>query len=121
MNPDDITRLLDELGKRLQPVGQEAWNLLITQMRLTSIVWGITHVLIFVIIVSVSTLSLRYLKRKYSEETHYDKDQWVMLIGIVVTTTVISDAYIGYLVIDSLLHFLLPEYYVIMNLINAVK
>lgn len=40
MNPEDVGRILDEIGERIGPAGEYAWTITVRQVWIEAIVWG---------------------------------------------------------------------------------
>lgn len=41
MNPEDVGRILDEIGERIGPAGEYAWAITVRQVYVEAVVWGI--------------------------------------------------------------------------------
>lgn len=132
MNPEDITKLLNDLSERLAPLGIKGYEILTRQMMID----GIIDV-ILIIALAVFTLyawpklqGLRSVadaqRKKYNESPYYTTREdgfnntlaaYVGLIALIVADFILFPL----LITDALNKLLNPEWAAIEKLINLVK
>jgi hypothetical protein len=104
MNPDDLARILDELGRRLGPAGEHVFALAVRQQIIEGIVW-VTVGLLLIIAGVVAFLVIR-------RQTDSDGFEW-LAGGILWVVAAVA-------LIPGLLQLLNPEYAAIRDLLKAV-
>jgi len=110
MNPDDIAKILDDLGQRLGPAGQHVFQVAIQQVYVDSTLIGILT--IGVIIATI--LLFRYTKKVYGPQTIDDKISTAML-GFVIGVFEV-----GFLII-TIKPMFNPEWSAIQRILDSIR
>jgi hypothetical protein len=112
VNPEDVGRILDEIGQRIGPAGEYAWQLTVRQVHIDAWLWMGFGVLILVAaIVCSSLLAYNFVAHKKWADGAlasfwlYSVCAWLIGGGIVVANVV---------------RLLNPEYHAMMQLVNQV-
>lgn len=104
MNPQDLTQFLDELGKRIGPYGQHAWELLVRQQQIESGVWIIGSLFCLIAICIV------YAGVWHITRNTYDKE---FPRGFAAVFALLGAGTAVFLLFYNVVIFLNPEYYAI--------
>lgn len=129
MNPDDLARILDELGKRLGPAGEHVFELAIRQVVIDAVItlaWAVPLLIATAIttyLVGRWTIGA-YRKEKAEEDprAYHSVDvfpyalSW-LLAGLIIVCIVIVA---GTALVYNLSRILNPEYAAIRDILNAV-
>lgn len=64
MNPEDVGRILDEIGERIGPAGEYAWTITVRQIYIEAVVWGaVSAVAIIGMAVALTVIWRMYLTK----------------------------------------------------------
>lgn len=64
MNPEDVGRVLDEIGERIGPAGEYAWTLTVRQVYFEAVVWGaLSLVMIVGFVIALVVIWRMYLTK----------------------------------------------------------
>lgn len=119
MNPDDLVKILDELGRRLGPTGEYVFALAVRQVYIDSLVTLTTTTLIAVGVVALVLYFVRLTRRLYATENN-DVFPYVMawflgglwaVVVLIVTLVCFTDA---------LRNLLNPEYAALRDILGAI-
>jgi hypothetical protein len=121
MTPEQLTQLLDELGKRLGPGGAHVFELAVRQAIITSTMQLAAAGVLVAIAVTVLAVVWRFLHRDTSKLERWSSsdDEGVAAVGIVVALFVIVIAVFG--AVNSIPTLLNPEYAALRDLLSQVK
>lgn len=112
MNPEDVGRVLDELGERIGPAGEYAWQLTVRQVVIDAALWGALG--LFLVALGIFTFAL--LRRNDREADVENRlglgnalglTAWALLPGLIVVVTV------GTTILN-------PEYHAMMRLLDRL-
>lgn len=113
MNPDDITRILDELGNRLGPAGQRAFELAVRYKVTDAIVGG----LFGLALVSLSVFGARWVY-KHEFNDPMDRDMAVLIGFLLAGIGALIGSVMVFLDLVTLLN---PEYSALRDIIGALR
>ena len=119
MDPQEVGRILDEIGKRIGPAGEYAWNTLVTGER----VLGFTTLFMGIVLLGVTYVGYRLAKLFYdihqnSTKSFDSHDMGAFGIG-VLTVLVLAGALIC--IGSSLPSIIAPEYVVLTKALEGVR
>ena len=124
MNPDDLARILDELGQRLGPTGEHVFALAV-QFKVTSaVIWLVASVVVLGAIATATAIGLRFTARQYREVkangTYFDSMDygfpWLMGGIIAILPFLVA----SYTLIDSTITLANPEYAALRDIIRQI-
>jgi len=126
MTADELSRILDELGKRLGPTGRHVFDLAVRQVYIDAII----GIVIGVVVVSIYVVGMNKLiamtrsalVRQKESDHYYSSDpflDWfpVDMVGIFAGVAVILGVRN---LVDSLSHLANPEYAALRDLMGAL-
>jgi ABC-type Fe3+ transport system permease subunit len=113
VNPDDLSRILDELGRRLGPAGSHVFELAVRQAIVSSLIWG----LLALVITIVCILGISRLVRGWSDQSDDGEFFSLMLIVGQMFVLVLS---VG-VTAASLVTLLNPEYSGLRDILSAIR
>ena len=114
MNPEDIGRILDEIGERIGPAGAYAWGLAVRYQ----IIDGILGAVVGLGIAAVSVFAMRFAWRQTSQSEDIDRGFVRMIAALIgFPLLVFSIFWIG----GSLVQLMNPEWSAIKSIISAAK
>lgn len=111
MNADEITRLLDELGKRLGPAGEHVFELAVRQQVIVSTMWLIGASLVALICLTILVSAIVYVVR------HDDTADGPFNAGAIALFLLIPTIVVAVLNIPTLLN---PEYAAMVAILNTL-
>jgi hypothetical protein len=114
VNPDDIAKILDDLGQRLGPTGERVFALAVRQVTVEAVVWLALCVAIPVLLWIVTAVSVRWL----SARDPSDADAALGMLGLFAVIATIGGVLLGahYLIV-----LLNPEYAALEKLLGAIR
>jgi hypothetical protein len=107
MSPDDLARILDELGRRLGPAGEHVFALAVRQQIIEGTLLGIGGLILVIVGVIVAIVARR---------NDYDNDGFIGWFG-----PGFCFLFGGVLLAAALSQLLNPEYAAIRDLLKAVR
>lgn len=117
MNPDDLAKILDELGKRLGPTGEHVFELAVRQVYINAA----TATLLLVVFVGINVLAVPRMWRYVTapnQGSYSDRGMAAFLLGML-------DVGVGGLVLLAAVIYipsvLNPEYAAIRDILSAVS
>lgn len=116
MTPDDIIRLLDELGQRLGPAGERVFALAVRQVYAEALV----AILAFAVVVAVGAIAAPRLARWASGGDTYSADRplAVLMLALPYGMSVIVLGCAALLTLPGLLN---PEYAALSRLLSEIR
>ncbi len=111
MNPEDIGRILDEIGERIGPAGEYAWHLTVRQVVIDAVMWGVFGCALL----GLAVLTYVLLRRNTAES---DKPMSVVDCLALASWAAIPGTAIIALLGTMLLN---PEYHAMLRLITTVR
>lgn len=119
MNPDDVGRILDEIGERIGPAGEYAWATLVGGERVMGFL-GLSVGIILTVVAYVAYRLCRWAIAKHAAaSSYYDShDVAAVVFGIVgFFTAIMGLAFIGF----AIPSIVAPEFVVLRNLIDGAR
>jgi ABC-type multidrug transport system permease subunit len=121
MDPQDVVKVLDEIGKRVGPAGEYAWSILVAGQRVTGIVGLVTGTILMVVAYILYRV-VRFLMKKGKEETssYTNRDDYYLGAfltgGLAIIVVVLGLA----VAMSSIASVVAPEYVILHDLISGV-
>lgn len=115
MNPDDLAKVLDELGERLGPTGEYVFALAVRQVYINAVLFGV----FFVVSVALTVWASSRLIRWAADDGPYgDRGLLAVFAGtiMIVVTGALGLQFLGF----SLPDVLNPEYAAIRDLLSNI-
>lgn len=113
MNPEDVGKILDEIGERIGPAGEFAWQLTVRQVVIEGWVFGIVGVVALFVVVG----SIYGMLRNLGDESSVDREFVAFFcsvgLGIFGLVALI-------MVIASVPKLLNPEYHAMVRLLERI-
>ena len=134
MNPEDVGRILDEIGERIGPAGEYAWQLTVRQVYLEGIlgtlIGGLVTAVLLVVTIGVPVYARRlYLRAKASyangtgDPYRYNRpsaDNYGFPAGLVAMVSGFGFMFTGAWTYWSALMLLNPEYHAMVRLLERI-
>ena len=116
MKPDDILKVIDELGRRIGPTGQYVWRLLVHQKQLEGWTFGIASLLGLLAWAVFVVICIKMYRRP--KKDIYDTPE-----GWLYTAAMSSIFAVPVLIVlvFSVLTILNPEYYALTDLLKTIR
>lgn len=113
MNPEDIGKILDEIGARIGPAGEFAWRTLVTQAWISGLLSTIAAAILILLAISTFVFAIRHYRKP---GTYKDQDPYAIAIlgGI---PALIGGAFLGY---SGIIGMVVPEYYAITKILESL-
>ena len=106
MKPEDIARILDDLGTRIGPAGEYVWQLTVKQVLIDAWLWGAFGILPF-----LAGIGLLVIASKTRDEVDS------VLVGVLGIFGVVAGAALTVVLGTQLLN---PEYHAMIRLLDSV-
>jgi len=114
MNPDDLARILDELGRRLGPAGEHVFALAVRQVYIDA---AIAMVFLSIPLVVLAATARRVYHWQQDGDSYSDREIttifYVVGLGVWIGLALLY----AFIVVPRLLN---PEYAAIQNLLRAI-
>ena len=118
MNPEDVGRILDEIGERIGPAGEYAWSVLVTGERVVGVVFAASAVAAAVGAYVLYRLA-RWAYHKHEEAGPYDShDLGAYAFGAGAAACAVAALILIGTALPSLIA---PEYVVLRNIVGGVR
>lgn len=117
MNPDDLARILDELGRRLGPAGEHVFELAVRQVYVDAVASGV----FLLVVVALTVWALPRIERWRTAEDadRYDGRSFVLLAPAILWCLVLLVA--AYWALASVRDVLNPEYAALRDILGAIR
>lgn len=122
MNPEQFGQYLDELGQRVGPYGDAAWNIAVGYHR-TNAIAGLIFGAMVLIIMSIWVLKFAPRIAPWRETRHYlsgeqeEVTEW--FVGNVIVLSLIAVAAV-ILMFGNITGAVIPEYHALQDLLSAL-
>lgn len=113
MTPEEIARILDELGQRLGPAGQRVFELAVRQQLIN----GILTEIFGVVLLSVAVVILIIIRRLWDSIDSYDRDFVGVFGGLAIILLSLAGLLVLFMGASPLLN---PEYAALHDLLYAI-
>lgn len=120
MNPDDLAKILDELGRRLGPTGQHVFDLAVRQQIIDG-AFVVFALLIFVFLSIVVTIAVWRRRNNGLDKEDPGYLNLTDSIGILVFVWMIPVVIVVLPLAGALGKLLNPEYAAIRDILSAIK
>lgn len=117
MNPEDIAKVLDEIGKRVGPAGRHVWDVVIRQVAIESAIYLVAAI----VFIGAAGVSLKLAIRSFHKEKRNQYDDGPAFIGGVFAGASVLAFTIGLATARAAAMYLLnPEYEAITRLLDKI-
>ena len=114
MNPEDIARILDDLGNRIGPAGEYVWQLTVRQVVIDAWLWGAFGILLFLVGVACVVIAVKMYPPDSGDTPISDGAAFLALTGLAASIAgILMDVMLG----TTLLN---PEYHAMIRLLDSV-
>lgn len=128
MNPEDVGRILDEIGERIGPAGAYAWEITVQRIIWEGVLGVVIGSLILVAVFLTARRGHRYIIRRRDEKAtrqrpYYESDDdldTIMPIGFLWASTSVAVGLAGFEVYAGILKLSNPEYSAMVRLLEKL-
>lgn len=131
MNPDDLARILDELGQRLGPTGERVFALAVQYQVTSAVIWAIASGIALAAMVGLTVMAARFTIRRYRAAKavenpggysyeRVDLFDYVMPWLLIGALDMLVAFGAGWTLIASLVTLLNPEYAALRDILKAI-
>lgn len=112
MNPEDVGRILDEIGERIGPAGEYAWELTVRQVYIEGWAWLLAGIVVLAFAILLSgLLAYRFIgHRQWSDGATAS----VLMYGVIAWLVALP------MVVVNLTVLLNPEYHAMTRLLGQL-
>jgi heme/copper-type cytochrome/quinol oxidase subunit 2 len=124
MTADEILRLLDELGARLEGPGRYVFDLTVRQVVVGGILGLVVGIALWVVVLAMVVMII-VLIRRYEEtenkKSYYDSDNDGIAASLLVVLALVVALFATAVTFTSLMSLLNPEYTALANLVSLIR
>jgi len=113
MDPEDVGRILDEIGNRIGPAGEYAWQLTVKQVVIDSVLWGIFGIFLTLLAIGTFIWILLHDRRMTDSRSEFGTGNAVMLLLWTFIPGFLVVAWVGTMIFN-------PEYHAMLRLIDKL-